>query len=58
MTKKQTKRTMLRSTDWNVGQPLVFPHQLHAGIKSMAREAVDEAMSGPFSSKRQKHKKK
>jgi len=28
------------------------------GIKSMAREAVDEAMSGPFSSRRQKHKKK
>jgi hypothetical protein len=57
MAKKQTKRTMLRSTDWNVGQPLAFP-QLHAGIKSLARDAVDEAMSGPFSPKRQKHKKK
>jgi hypothetical protein len=57
MTKKQTKRTMLRSTDWNVGQPLAFP-QLHAGIKSLAREAADEGMSGPFSSRRQKHKKK
>ena len=46
MTKKQTKRTMLRSTDWNVGQPLVFP-QLHAGIKSLAREAVDGAHEWP-----------
>jgi hypothetical protein len=57
MAKKQTKRTMLRSTDWNVGQPLVFP-QTHTAIKTLAQEAVDEAMSGPFSSKRQKHKKK
>jgi hypothetical protein len=57
MTKKQTKRTMLRSTDWNVGHPLAFP-QLHAGIKSAARAAVDEAMSGLCSSRRQKHKKK
>jgi len=56
MAKKQTKRK-LKATDWNVGQPLDFPHA-HSGIEGLARDAVNEGMHGPFSLKPQKHKKK
>jgi hypothetical protein len=57
MAKKQMKRTMLKATDWNVGQPLAFP-QARNGIQRLAREAVNEAVRGPFSSRREKRKKK
>jgi hypothetical protein len=57
MEKKQTRRTMLKSTDWNVGQPLAFP-QARNGIKRLAHDAVNEAVGAPFSSKREKRKKK
>jgi hypothetical protein len=48
---------MLKPTDWHVGQPLDFP-QARSGIEGLARDAVNEAIHGPFSAKRQKHKKK
>jgi len=54
MKNKQAKRKTLRTTDWEVGQPLAFPPS-HTGIKSVAVEAAP--VSGPISSKRQKHKK-
>jgi hypothetical protein len=56
MAKKQSKRK-LKTTDWNVGQPLDFP-RAPSGIEGLARDALNEAMHGPFSLKRQKHKKK
>lgn len=53
MAKKPRKRAMLKTTEWNVGQPLAFPQARNA-IQRLAREAVSEAMRGPFSSKRKK----
>jgi hypothetical protein len=57
MAKKPKKRIMLKTTDWNVGQPLAFP-EIGNGFKRLAREAVNEATRGPFSSKQAKRKKK
>jgi len=57
MAKKRTKRTSTNSTEWQVGQPLAWPAAA-SGIKRAAREAVNEAMRGPFSPKRPKRKKK
>ena len=51
--KSQTKR---RSTDWQVGQPLVFPTQkTQNNLERLARDAVQEGMRGPFK-RRQKKK--
>jgi hypothetical protein len=57
MAKKQTGQSLLKSTEWNVGQPLAFP-PARTGIKRVAQEAVDEAMRGPFHLSRGKRKKK
>jgi hypothetical protein len=56
MIKKQSK-PKLKTTDWNVGQPLDFPHA-HNGMEGLARDAMNETAHSPFSVKRQKHKKK
>jgi len=55
MAKKRTKHTSTNSTEWQVGQPLAWPIPA-SGIKRAAREAVNQAMRGPF--KREKRKKK
>jgi hypothetical protein len=57
MAKKRTKHTSTSSTEWQVGQPLAWPVS-PSGIKRAAREAVNEAMRGPFNSRREKRKKK
>jgi len=57
MAKKQTKQTSTTITEWRVGQPLAWPVSA-SGIKRAAREAVNEAMRGPFNPKREKRKKK
>jgi hypothetical protein len=55
---KKTKRTKLRSTDWQVGMPLVFPTSAaEAGIKRLAREAAVEGIKGPFRRNQKKRKK-
>jgi hypothetical protein len=56
MTKKQTGQA-LKSTEWNVGQPLAFP-PARTAIKRPAQEAVDEAIRAPFHPSRGKRKKK
>lgn len=49
----------MRSTEWNVGQPMMFPAvKTQPGIKSLAQEAVEEGLRGPFRAKRAKQKKK
>ena len=54
---KQTRRP--KTTEWNLGQPLAFPPKLKpAEFERLAREVVDEAMSGPFKHRRPKHKKR
>jgi hypothetical protein len=60
MTKAKTRtRTPKRQiTDWNIGQPLAFPQKkTRAAVNRLAREAVAEAMRGPFKLKRPKRKK-
>jgi len=50
---------MRNTTEWNLGQPLAFPPKLNrAEFERLAREAVEEAMRGPFKAKRQKRKNK
>jgi hypothetical protein len=47
------------STDWSIGQPLAFPPKRSPTVISrLAREAVKDAMRGPFKFKQQKRKKK
>jgi hypothetical protein len=61
MAKARTKtdRSAIRATDWNVGQPLVFPAvKPQTNIKRLAREAVEEGLRGPSTPKREKRKKK
>jgi hypothetical protein len=55
--KKKTRKLRGMSTDWRVGQPLAFPPKRNPTvINRLAREAIREAMRGPF--KRQRRKKK
>jgi hypothetical protein len=56
MAKKQAKHTS-SMTEWHVGQPLAWP-VAGSGIKRAAREALNEAMRGPFRVGREKRKKK
>ena len=53
---KKSKAARNRSTEWNVGQPLAFPN--NGSFERAAREAVDEALKGPFKTKVHKRKKK
>jgi hypothetical protein len=53
---KKSKSARNRSTEWNVGQPLAFPN--NGNFERAAREAVDEALRGPFKTKGSKRKKK
>jgi hypothetical protein len=58
MAKAKKSKTKLRSTDWQVGQPLVFPTSKTANdIERLARDAVQEGMRGPFK-RGQKRKKR
>jgi hypothetical protein len=54
MIRKPTKE---KPTPWNIGQPLIFP-VIRPRIQRVANEAVDEAIGGPFQTKRSKRKKK
>jgi hypothetical protein len=57
--KSRTRKPKRQITDWNVGQPLAFPHRKSAAVfERLAREAVAEGMSGPVKLKRLKLKKK
>lgn len=57
--KNPTRLVLSRTTEWSLGQPLVFPPKLNGSeFERLAREAVEEVRSGPFKRKRQKHKKK
>jgi len=57
--KAKAKRSKMRTTEWNVGQPMMFPAvKAQPGIKSLAQEAVKEGLRGPFRAKRAKQKKK
>jgi hypothetical protein len=57
--KKRPSRSKRKSTDWDIGQPLAFPpKKTPAVIERLAREAVEEAMSGPLKPKGLKRKKK
>ena len=59
MATKQTRQSLRNATEWNLGQPLAFPPKRNrAEFEDLAREAVEEAMRGPFRSKRQKRRKK
>jgi hypothetical protein len=59
MARKQTRRVTRKTTEWNLGQPLAFPPKLNTSeFERLAREAVQEAMSGPFKCNRSKRKKK
>lgn len=56
---KKSKPIKSRSTDWQIGQPLMFPASKNQNrIERLAREAVEEGMRGPVKSKRKKSKKK
>jgi hypothetical protein len=56
---RKAKRKRETSTEWGVGQPLAFPSKKSAAaINRVTQEVIEEAMQGPFSSKRQKRKKK
>jgi hypothetical protein len=56
---KKFKPTKSRSTEWQVGQPLVFPvRRIQNNIDRLMHEAVEEGLRGPFKSKRSKSKKK
>jgi len=58
-TKKKTKQSQKKSTDWNLGQPLAFPlKRTLPKIDRIAGEAVEEFMRGTFKPTRQKPKKK
>jgi hypothetical protein len=55
---KKKKRKRQTSTEWNLGQPLAFPPKNAVPIiKRLAQEAREEAVRGPFRTKRQKRKK-
>jgi hypothetical protein len=55
---KSTRRAISRTTE-NLGQPLAFPPKINrSNFERLAREAVEQAMRGPFKTKRQKGKKK
>jgi hypothetical protein len=57
--KTRTRKPKRQITDWNIGQPLAFPQKKNrAPINRLAREAVAEAMRGPFKLKRPQRKKK
>jgi hypothetical protein len=57
--KTRTRTPKRQITEWNIGQPLVFPQKkTRAPINRLAREAVAEAMKGPFKLKQPKRKKK
>jgi hypothetical protein len=58
MSRKKTRESRRKTTQWNLGQPLAFPPKKNAGFERLAREVVQEAMSGPFKAKRKKRKKK
>jgi hypothetical protein len=58
MAKTQTKRRVRKPTEWNLGQPLAFPPKRNSSeFERLARQAVEEAMNGPFKRKRAKRKK-
>jgi len=57
-TKKKTKKSKTRSTDWRLGQPLDFPPTKNpTDLERILGEAVEEAKQGP-NPKREKRKKK
>jgi len=59
MARKQTRQSTRNTTEWNIGQPLAFPPKLsRAEFERLAREAVEEGISGPLKPKQQKRKKK
>jgi hypothetical protein len=55
--KKKPPRRKAKITEWGVGQPLAFPPS-RTEFERLAREAVEEAILGPFRRKPQKRKKK
>jgi hypothetical protein len=59
MAKKRTRRANYKTTEWNLGQPLAFPLKLKSStFERLAREAVKEAVNGPFKRNRPKRGKK
>jgi hypothetical protein len=62
MTKQAKKRianSKRKTTDWSIGQPLVFPQIKNLTENDrLAQEVVGEAIRHPFKSKREKRKKK
>jgi hypothetical protein len=55
--KSRSKKSNRKNTDWKLGQPLAFPPKRNP-INRLAREAVEEAISGPFKLNRKTRKKK
>ena len=56
---KVSKPARSRSTDWQVGQPLVFPKvKAQQNFERLARQAVEEGIGGPLKTKRPKKIKK
>jgi hypothetical protein len=59
MKKKRTRRANYKTTEWNLGQPLAFPPKLKTStFERLAREAVKEAVNGPFNRRQTKRRKK
>jgi hypothetical protein len=57
--KKRIGTSKRKSTEWGVGQPLVFPQVKHlTDTDRLAQEVVEEAIRSPFKLKREKRKKK
>jgi len=57
MAKKRSRRA--KTTEWNLGQPLAFPPKLKTStFERLAREAVEEAVNGPFKRNRPKRGRK
>jgi len=55
--KKNESGTLV--SEWTVGQPLLFPSKkAQGGIRHVARQALEEGLSGPFRKKRAKRKRK
>jgi hypothetical protein len=56
---KKSKTARSRTTEWQIGQPLMFPAgNVRGNIERVASEALQEGLSGPFKSRRKKSKKK
>jgi hypothetical protein len=53
--KKKTGKRKSKSTDWSLGQPLVFPEKKNpTDINLLAREVVEAAIGEPLRKRRRK----